>query len=215
MISRYRHEIDNARAHVTSLWGVIALLAAALAWALHGWSQAPSDITVHVPPDLTQGTTLRVGEIPKPNVYTFAFYMWQQINRWPENGEKDYPNNLYYFQAYLTPRFRSELLRQLEQRGKRGELVGRARALHAVPGVAYEDSRVDITADGVWVVWIDTIIEETVAGLEVKSTPIRYPLRVIRYEVDPEANPWGLALDGFAQDPVRIPDSELPQEEQK
>lgn len=215
MLSRYRHEIDNARAHVLSLWAVIGLLSLFLAWALHGWSNAPEDITVHVPPDLSEGVTLGLQDIPKPNVYAFAFYIWQQVNRWPDNGEKDYPKNLYSFQAYMTPRFRAELLRQLKQRGKRGELVGRVRALHAVPGVVYEDRRVDVVSDGVWIVWIDAIIEETVAGLEVKRTPIRYPLRVVRYEVDPEANPWGMALDGFSQDPVRIPDSELPQGEPK
>ncbi len=206
MFSRYRHEIDNARAHVTSLWGVIALLAALLAWALHGWSRAPERLTLHIPPDLSHGAVLRAGEVPKPNVYAFAFYIWQQINRWTNDGERDYPKNLYAFQAYVTPRFRAELLRQLEERGRRGELVGRVRALHALPGAAYEDTFVEAAGPGAWTVRIDALIEETVAGLEVKRAPIRYWLRVIRYEVDPEANPWGLALDGFARDPVRIPD---------
>ncbi|HOP18281.1 MAG TPA: DUF2895 family protein, partial [Gammaproteobacteria bacterium] len=25
-----------------------------------------------------------------------------------------------------------------------------------------------------------------------------YPLRVVRYDVDRELNPWGMAIDGFA-----------------
>jgi hypothetical protein len=45
--------------------------------------------------------------------------------------------------------------------------------------------------------------------MPVKQTAIRYPLRVVRYPVDAEANPWGLALDGFAGDgPTRIDESE-------
>ena len=37
------------------------------------------------------------------------------------------------------------------------------------------------------------------------QTTIRYPLRVLRYAVDAEANPWGLALDGFAAEgPQRL-----------
>ncbi len=212
MFSRYRHEIDNARAHVASLWAVIALLAALLAWALHGWSKAPERLTLHIPPDLSRGAVLRAGEVPKPNVYAFAFYMWQQINRWPDDGQRDYPKNLYAFQAYLTPRFRAELLRQMKERGRHGELSGRVRALHALSG-AYEETLVERTGPDTWTVRVDALIEETVAGLEVKRTPIRYWLRVIRYEVDPEANPWGLALDGFARDPVRIRNESDPTEQ--
>jgi hypothetical protein len=38
----------------------------------------------------------------------------------------------------------------------------------------------------------------------VKDSFIRYPLRVVRYDVDGECNPFGLALDGFYQDPIRL-----------
>ncbi len=204
-MSRYRHEIDNARAHVTSLWLVIILLAGALAYAFHGWSNAPSDITVHIPPDLSSGASMSVGDIPAPNLYSFAFYMWQQLNRWPEDGAKDYPGNLYRLSAYLTPSFRAELLRDMERRGRQGELSNRERALFEAPGAQYEEGRVKPVADGVWIVTFDAVIEETVAGMEVKKTRIRYPLRVIRYDVDREANPWSLALDGFADGgPVKL-----------
>jgi hypothetical protein len=46
--------------------------------------------------------------------------------------------------------------------------------------------------------------------MTVKRTAIRYPLRVVRYAVDLETNPWGLALDGFgAEGPRRLTDAEL------
>jgi hypothetical protein len=46
--------------------------------------------------------------------------------------------------------------------------------------------------------------------MTVKKTAIRYPLRIVSLSVDPEANPWGLALDGFASEgPRRLEASEL------
>jgi len=49
-----------------------------------------------------------------------------------------------------------------------------------------------------------------VKGMTVKKTAIRYPLRVVSLSVDPESNPWGLALDGFAgKGPHRLSEEEL------
>jgi hypothetical protein len=45
--------------------------------------------------------------------------------------------------------------------------------------------------------------------MTVKQTAIRYPLRVVSLDVDPESNPWGLALDGFTPEgPRRLTASE-------
>ena len=64
--------------------------------------------------------------------------------------------------------------------------------------------------NGVWVVWLDLDLFESVKGMTVKHTAIRYPLRVVRHAVDLEANPWGLALDGFAgEGPRRLTAKEL------
>ena len=201
-MSRYRHEIDNARLHILSLWGFIIILSLALAYAFHGWKSAPEKIDVHVPPDLSFGAEMRLGEIPAPNVYSFAFYFWQQLNRWKDDGSRDYPRNLYRYSAFITPKFRAKLERDIEKRGQHGELVGRVRSLHEI--AHFEDWRVKQVSNDVWVVTIDAVIEETVAGLEVKNTAVRYPLRVVRYDVDREMNPWGMALDGFAANPEKL-----------
>ena len=42
---------------------------------------------------------------------------------------------------------------------------------------------------------LDLMIEEMVLGERVKSRAVAYPVRVVRYDVDRELNPWGLALD--------------------
>jgi integrating conjugative element protein (TIGR03746 family) len=210
---RYRHQIDNVRAHLRSLWAVIVLQALVIAALWFGWSQAPERLTVHIPPDLRSGAVLDVDEVPPASVYAFAFYIFQQLNRWPEAGAKDYGQAIFSVSAYLTPRYRSDLLTELERKGRQGELAYRVRGLQVIPGHGYEERRVDILDGGVWLVWLDLELLESVQGMTVKRTAIRYPLRVVRYAVDLEANPWGLALDGFGADgPRRLTDEELTNE---
>ena len=207
---RYRHEIDNVRSHLRSLWAVIVIQTAIIAALWLGWSLAPERLTVHVPPDLRSGAVLRIQEVPPANVYAFAYYIFQQLNRWPEDGASDYGAAIFRVSPYLTPRYRADLLAELEQKGRRGELAHRVRALQGLPGLAYEERRVDILADDAWVVWLDLELVESVKGMAVKHMVIRYPLRVVRHAVDPERNPWGLALDGFAAEgPRRLEESEL------
>jgi integrating conjugative element protein (TIGR03746 family) len=207
---RYRYEIDNVRAHVRSLWDVIAIQAVVIAGLWYGWSQAPRELTVHIPPDLRSGAVLALNEVPPANVYAFAFYIFQQLNRWPEDGARDYGRAIYRVSPYLTPRFRAELLTELDYKGRRGELAYRVRGMQEIPGHGYAEQRVDVLGGDVWVVWLDLDLLESVKGMTVKRTAIRYPLRVVRFAVDLEANPWGLALDGFEGDgPRRLRDAEL------
>ena len=207
---RYRHEIDNVRSHLRSLWAVIMIQAAIIAGLWIGWSQAPERLTVHIPPDLRSGSVLAIREVPPATVYAFAYYIFQQLNRWPEDGAADYGSAILRVSPYLTPRYRADLLAELEQKGRRGELAYRVRALQALPGHAYEERRVDVLSDDAWVVWLDLELTEAVKGMTVKRTAIRYPLRVVRLAVDPESNPWGLALDGYAgEGPKRLDEAEL------
>ena len=87
---RYRLEIDNVRAHLRSLWIVIGLQGLIILALWVGWSQAPKQLRVYVPPDLRSGAVLAAEEVPPANVYAFAFYIFQQLNRWPDNGATDY-----------------------------------------------------------------------------------------------------------------------------
>ena len=93
----------------------------------------------------------------------------------------------------------------------RGErLAYRVRGVQEIPGHGYEERRVDLLNEDAWIVWLDLDLLESVKGMTVKRTAIRYPLRVVRYAVDLETNPWGLALDGFgAEGPRRLTDAEL------
>ena len=92
---RYRYEIDNVRSHLRSLWVVIGLLTLILIGWWLAWMRLPSQLTVHIPPDLRSGAVLSLDEIPAANVYTFAFYIVQQLNRWPTNGSDEYGEAIY------------------------------------------------------------------------------------------------------------------------
>ena len=204
-MQRYRYEIDNVRSHLRSLWIVIGLLLAVIVGFWIAWMRLPSSITVHIPPDLRVGAVLDLHEVPRANVYTFALYVFQQLNRWPEDGAEDYGKAIFRIAPYLTPSFREELISDMQTKARQGELANRVRSLQAIPGSGFEGRRVDIVSDEVWIVWLDLELNESVKGMPVKRTAIRYPLRVVRYPVDAETNPWGLALDGFSGDgPARI-----------
>lgn len=207
---RYRHAIDNVRSHLRSLWAVIGLQVVVIAALWFGWARAPATLTVHIPPDLRSGAVLAVDEVPAANVYAFAFYIFQQLNRWPEDGASDYGRAIFRVAPYLTPRYRADLIAELEHKGRQGELAYRVRGVQEIPGHGYEERRVECLDAQTWVVWLDLDILESVKGMTIKRTAIRYPLRVVRYAVDLDANPWGLALDGFADEgPRRLTPAEL------
>ncbi|EAQ99576.1 PFL_4703 family integrating conjugative element protein [Congregibacter litoralis] len=207
---RYRLEIDNVRSHLRSLWAVIGLQGLIILALWVGWSQAPKQLRVYVPPDLRSGAVLAAEEVPAANVYAFAFYIFQQLNRWPENGATDYGSAIFRISPYLTPRYRNDLIEDMELKARRGELAYRVRGVHEVPGHGYEERRVDVLSSGAWIVWLDLDLMESVKGMTVKQTTIRYPIRVVRQAIDPETNPWGMALDGYGSEgPRRLTDAEL------
>ena len=76
---RYRLEIDNVRSHLRSLWVVIGLQGLIIVALWIGWSQAPKQLRVYVPPDLRSGAVLAAEEVPPANVYAFAFYIFYAL----------------------------------------------------------------------------------------------------------------------------------------
>ncbi len=153
------------------------------------------DITLHYPPDLRSGTTMKVGEIPDYQAYVFAQYIVQQLNNWEKNGAKDYPARVQALTFYLTPGYKANLLKDIKDRLRQGELQSRVRHFRILPGAAYTENAVEIRGNS-WIVWLNVAIEETIAGEPVKELKLRYPVRVVRYDTNREMNPWQLALDG-------------------
>lgn len=202
--SRFRNAVARRDAHISTLRLFILVLVVVCAGLWYGWKTAPQDLTIHVPPDLRQGTTQKWWYVPPSTVYTFGFYIWQQINRWPKNGKIDYKKNIVRYREYLTPSCRRKLTRNYEARVDRGELIDRVRGLHEIPDQGYSPADVTTLSRGAWIVRIDTQITEYLYGKPVRVLYIRYFLRVVRRDVDPETNPFGLMLDCFAKPAVQL-----------
>lgn len=160
-----------------------------------GWMTAPSDISLHYPPDLRSGATMKVGEIDPSEVYLFAGYILQQLNSWDVDGAKDYPSKVNTLRHYITPRYKQSLKADIAKRMRLGQLRNRIRKFSLVPGTAYREEFIAMLG-GSWVVWLDVNITEHVLGEKVKEVQVRYPMRIVRYNQNPEMNPWQLALDG-------------------
>lgn len=210
---RFLNALDNAKALISIQWVFIGLLAVVSMYSIDGLRRAPTAIDLHIPPDLTNGAVVRPGEVGAANVYAFALTVWQQVNRWSENGQKDYGTQIFGTSAYLTPQCRDYLQTDMNTRSNRGELSGRTRALGEIPGRMFTDAKVQKIADGIWLVNLETEIQETVRGELVKHIYVRYPLRVVRYRFDAQRNQYGLALDCSTRDesPSKIDEAEINQ----
>ena len=206
-MSRFKNEVAHLQAHIRTLrLGAGALFVLALVLGV-GWWNAPRDLTIHVPPDLRSGSVRKWWDVPPESVYAFAFYIFQQLNRWPTNGEEDYARNIHALSAYLTPGCQHFLRLDYEQRQRTGELRQRVRGIYEIPGRGFGDDptrRVRVVSDRDWVVTLDVSADEYYGTEQVKRALVRYPLKVVRLDIDPERNPFGLALDCYDGTPQRI-----------
>lgn len=197
-----RQHNANLRKIILAVIG-LAGIAVYVAWSL------PKHLDLHISPDLKAGDKVAidngVAQVPTPNLYSFAYYVWQQVNRWQADGGKDYGNQIFSFQSYLTPSCQAQLQGDLDRRAHSGELSQRTRQVSEIPGYGFQDARVLADGSSAWTVLLDMQVMETYRGQPIKDTFIRYPIRVVRYDVDRERNPFRLALDCFGSNsPVRI-----------
>jgi integrating conjugative element protein (TIGR03746 family) len=206
-VSRFKNEITHLESHVKTLRTALAVTFVGALLLGVGWWSAPRDLTVHVPPDLRSGSTRKWWEVPPESVYAFTFYVFQNLNRWPVNGEEDYPRNLHALSAYLTPACSSFLQQDFEIRRNNGELRQRVRGIYEIPGRGYGDdpaARVKVVSTRDWIVTMDLSADEFYGSEQVKRAFVRYSLKVTRLDIDPEHNPYGLALDCYSSPPERI-----------
>ena len=214
-MSRFRHALKNRDQHIFTLRAACGVLTILLILTIAGWMRAPSELTIHNPPDLRSGSTRKWWEIPESTVYSFAFYIFQQINAWPKDGEKDYPMKIAQLSPYLTPSCQDFLNKDAELRTQRNELLDRVRVVYEIPGRGYRSSSVIIESQDSWVANLDLVVDEYFHTEPVKRALVRYPLQIVRWEGDPERNAFGLALDCYQGMPQRLEAAAAPEPERK
>ena len=98
----------------------------------------------------------------------------------------------------------------MQNRHNAGELRQRTRQMTEIPGLSYAANRVLPDGTAAWTVLLDMQLMETFRGQSVKDAFIRYPIRVVRYDVDRERNPWRLAIDCYGSHrPARLEMSDV------
>lgn len=203
-MSRFRHAVNDRDQHILTLRIASGVLAFFLLITCAGWMLAPDKLTVHNPPDLRTGSTRPWWEVPASSVYSFAFYIFQQLNAWPKNGDVDYPAKIHALSAYLTPGCLDYLNAEARKRSNAGELTDRVRVVYEIPGRGYQSKSVSVISRDSWVVRLDLVADEYFHAEPVKRALVRYPLKVMRWEGDAERNPFGLALDCYDGVPQRL-----------
>ena len=147
----------------------------------------------------------------KTTVYSFAQLVFQRLNHWSYDGEKEYEKNIRANEHMLTPEYMAFLRRDVERRkGNKvsSELKHRSRSIRPIAS-GWDEDRVKVvsTRDGkpsAWVVLLDVELTEMIKGETIKHLYLRYPLRVALYDIDRDRNPWLLALDGYQDEPTKI-----------
>lgn len=205
MKTKYDNLLAGKNQTIKALYVALLISVSVAAFNGVGWMLSPKFMRVHVPPDLTNGAVLRPDVAGKADVYAFAYYIWQQLNRWEKDGVTDYEDKIHVMKNYLTPGCFQDRLDDFALRKSRHELDRRERSIWEIPGRGFSTDRVHVQAANLsWVVYMDLHIEETMLGEPIKDRLVNYPVRVVRYDVDPEKNPFGMAIDCLADTPRAI-----------
>ncbi len=196
-----KEDRDRALIHAQGRFIVLLFLLCALFCV--GWMTAPSRLRIYVPPDISNGATINVSEIPAPLIYSFTYEVWQELNYWPDDGSKNYQKNLHSYSAYLTPEFQAELLQEYKDLLTGGQ-IQRQRFIQGASGSAFDTTVVKKLSRDAWEVDLKVRLMEYKNNQLVKDVEILYPLKVIRHDVSNSLNPYGLAISGFIAPPQRL-----------
>lgn len=196
-MSRYAAADDAKSAHLQFAYVVICVLTIACAGLGYGWYQSPKHLKIDIPPNLRHGAIVKPGEYYAATVEAFANMIFKDVNRWHEDGLHDYGQSIYDNQSYLTPRYREWLLKDMQTKADAGELKERERFTLSIKDDVGEGENVEVFDDGSWLVNLKLIVVERIDGQIVKRVGVHYPIRVVRMDISPKKNVWGLALDGY------------------
>ncbi|MET1256948.1 PFL_4703 family integrating conjugative element protein [Aliikangiella maris] len=171
---------------------------------------ARKELTIRFESDLRSGTVRKAWEIPNVFVYGFALTIVQKINNWQKDGGDDYQANLNMLQNYITPHCREFLSKDIKKKNSTGQLRNRLRIIQEMSGVGFhEDNSVRMVKRGEWNVDLSLNLKEFINNKVVKHRDVFWPVRIVEFNIDPEKNRQGLALDCYYKKPQILKDHRL------
>ncbi len=198
-MSRVRNALSDKDRTIWFMAIALVVLGGCLMFTIYRISVMATEMDLHLPPDVSKGATLTIGKLPLPTAYTYARYVWQNINTWKSNGAKEYEENIDTFSCFLSPEFREFLKQNVLEKRAKGEL-NRTRQLSDAH--LYKDEYVNKFSDTTFGVWLDQDLKETVRGQPVKAISMRYPLYLVADQRP--CNVLGYSLGGFMESPSRL-----------
>jgi integrating conjugative element protein (TIGR03746 family) len=195
--------------HITSLRLTVFLQTLIMLGLIGALWKAPDNITVHVPPDVSNGVVMNINDVPKSYVLSSISYLWLEVNSWYTNGEEEAFDLLNSYEHYFSPRFKEQLHKSYTVLKGKGEL-DRVRKVSFVPGSIHEiDKRVfEEVKNKAWTVYLDVIVEDFYLGERVQYVTARFPIQVERVDMNYDQNPLGLIITGFERKPTIVKDME-------
>jgi len=207
---RYANELKNVGyLNVILLFIVISLIALCFNLS-RSIDLAGKEQLIRLEPDLRAGTVRKAWEVPPAFVYSFALTIVQKINNWQKDATIDYSNNLMGLQNYITPSCRGYLSKDYTKKKQSGQLQNRTRIVMELSGVSFNGGdNVSLQRRGNWNVNLSLNVKEYIGEKIVKDKDVFWPVKVVEFNVDPELNTQGLALDCFSNKPRLLKDHRI------
>lgn len=207
---RYSNQLKNVGyVNVALILFCIALLALCFSLS-RSIDIAGKEQLIRLEPDLRAGTVRNAWEVPPAFVYSFALTIVQKVNNWQENGSTDYSQNIMKLQNYITPSCRGFLMDDFADKKSSGQLQNRKRIMMEMSGVGFNEiNHTKITSRGRWDVNLSLNVREFIGDRLVKNKDVFWPVKVVEFNIDPELNTQGLALDCFSDQPKLLKDHRI------
>ncbi len=204
---RFLNALDESKQLIKYLLLIILFLSLSNIATEFFWHHSQNSMRVYIPPKIpSSGLTTSSNSIPRSTVYGFSFYVWQSVNHWSADGMQNYKQQITKYSPYFTPAFKNSLVENYNNLLNQGELQDRIRIMQGMAGSDYSPSDVTYIGHDTWIVHLKMRLTEMMNsnGKIVKDVQMYYTLKIVRFDVDPNTNHWGLAIAGFAEHPARI-----------
>lgn len=207
-MSAYHEILEEKDRNIRYLGRIVFGLIAALSLSVWGWRGAQQDITVYYPPNINVANKMEAGFIPEETVYSFTLLIMQQLYLWEKNADTDFEENSSRLRQFLHDDFRRKIQIEAALERAKGTRKNLQRTFQIMPSSVYSEEAVDPKADH-WIVWFDAEVKDVLNKVEVYKRVHRMGVKVIRYDINRDFNPWSLAIAGIVHDEPLFDEREL------